>query len=401
MDKTQERALIGVSIGHAAHDAWFGVAPILLAALSSQMHLSIADIGLILLLYQGVSSVTQPLFGRLSERVGGRPLAVGAILWTTLMFTGTLFAESKLVLAVCITLAGLGSGAWHPQGAANATISGGTKWGATAASIFFLGGTMGMALIGSALGGYLLDAYGRRALLLIALITILLAFSVVRRMVPRWVIVPKSGRPTKTQQGNGPRSSLFWVLLVTLLIGTALRSLAYNSLNTYIPRYEQDLGISPAAYGFLMSLFLFGTAIGGVAGSYLADRAGLRHALVGSVLLCAVALLGFVKTAGLWSYTFLALTGLFLGPSHTLFVVAGQRRFPQRVAMVSGVFMGFTFLSGAVGAWLLGLLADTMGLGAMLSLLPWALVGAAFCALIAMPRSSPTAVAQEEGRATA
>lgn len=396
MDKTQERALLGVTIGHAAHDAWFGVAPILLAALSSQLHLSNADIGLILLSYQGVSSITQPIFGRLSERVGGRPLAVGAILWTTLMFVGTLFAESKLVLAILLTSAGFGSGAWHPQGAATATLSGGARWGATAASIFFLGGTSGMAFLGSALGGYLLDAYGRRALLLIACITILLALLVVRRMVPRWVAAPKSDRPAETHQANNSGSSLFWALLITLLVGMALRSLVYTTLGTYVPKYEQDQGVSPAKYGFLMSLFLFGTAVGGVAGSYLADRAGQRRALIGSVLLCAAALLGYAKTVGMASYACLVLTGLFLGPSHTLFVVAGQRQFPGRVAMISGVFLGFTFFSGAGGAWLVGLLADRIGLETALSLLPWALVGAAVCALVAMPRS-PAVMAAEEG----
>ena len=82
MRKARERALIGVSIGHGAHDSWYGVAPTLLAALSSQMRLSNSDIGLAMLLYQGISSVTQPSFGRLSERIGGRPLAVASIVWT-------------------------------------------------------------------------------------------------------------------------------------------------------------------------------------------------------------------------------------------------------------------------------------------------------------------------------
>jgi len=53
MEKTDERALFGVSIGHAAHDTWFGLTPILLASLSSQMGISNSDIGLMLLLYQG------------------------------------------------------------------------------------------------------------------------------------------------------------------------------------------------------------------------------------------------------------------------------------------------------------------------------------------------------------
>jgi len=386
MTPRQNRTLLGVTIGHAAHDTWYGVAPILLASLSGQMQLTNSDIGLMLLLYQVLSSVSQPFFGRLSERVGGRPLAVGAILWTTLMYTGTLFAESKAVLAVCIFLAGLGSGAWHPQGAANATISGGGRLGATTAAIFFQGGTLGTAIIGSALGGYLLGAFGRRSLLLLSLITITLALTVVRSLVPHRVAVAKT-EPTPAQSDSAARNRRLLVFLAFLLLATALRSLVQHSTNAYIPKYQQDLGRSPAEYGLVMSLFLVATAVGGVAGSYLADRIGLRSVLVSSMALAGALLFPFVRVSGIWSYVCLVLSGLLFGPSHTLLVVAAQRRFPQRMAVASGLFLGFNFVSGAGGAWLLGVLADRFGLSTMLGILPWVLVGAALFALAAVPRT--------------
>ncbi|NLG51408.1 MAG: MFS transporter, partial [Chloroflexi bacterium] len=233
MERTNERTLLGVSIGHAAHDTWYGVAPILLAALSNQMQLSNSEIGLVLLLYQAVSSLTQPFFGRLSERVGGRSMGVAAILWTTLMFSGVLFAPSKVLLAVFIGLAGLGSGAWHPQGAVAATVAGGLRWGATSASIFFLGGTLGSAVLGAALGGWLLGAFGRPSLLVISAITASVALFVVRAMVPRQItpaLKTAEAAPTASN-GNGKRA--FWIILVLLLASTAFRSLVAHSLNTY------------------------------------------------------------------------------------------------------------------------------------------------------------------------
>ena len=72
MSQSPERTILGVTIGHGAHDTWFGVAPVLLAALSAQMRLSNAEIGLVMMLYQSLSAIMQPFFGRLSERVGGR-----------------------------------------------------------------------------------------------------------------------------------------------------------------------------------------------------------------------------------------------------------------------------------------------------------------------------------------
>ncbi|MHB0857424.1 MAG: MFS transporter [Anaerolineae bacterium] len=396
MTRPADRTLLGVSIGHAAHDAWFGVAPIMLASLSLSMGLTNAQIGLMLLLYQVFSSVSQPAFGRLAERIGGRPLAVGAILWTTTLFSGALFAESPLVLGLFIALAGLGSGAWHPQGSANATIAGGERWGATAASVFFLGGSLGTALLGSALGGALLGAYGRPALLVISGITVLLALTVVRRMVPRRLAARSpeasaastapSGAASDTATVNG--GALFWTLLICLLLATALRSLTYHTLNTYVPRYQQELGMSVAGYGLLMSLFTVAIAVGGVAGAYLADHVGIRRVLIGTMVLAAILLGIFLRAQGFVSAAALVVGGLFLGPSHTLFVVAAQRRFPQRIATISGLILGFTFFSGAGGAWLLGLLADRVSLGVALAILPWALVGAALVSLVAVPRTA-------------
>ena len=313
----------------------------------------------------------------------------------------------RIILAVgCIALAGLGSGAWHPQGAANATVAGGERWGATAASIFFLGGTLGSAFPGAALGGYLLENYGRRSLLIIAVATTVLGVTVIRSLVPRWIQTPKKEaeeekRENESSSVDVSMDATFWILLVVLLLGTALRRVVDENMGTFFPKYQQDLGVSAATYGFLMSLFLAGRALGGVAGSYIADRVGLRASLVGSVVLCAITLFLFVNTPPPWSYLFFVLSGFLCSPSQTLFMVAGQRQFPKRIAMVSGLFLGFAFLSGAGGVWAFGLLADRVGLETLFAALPWLLVGAAVCGFIAVPSGSPETAAQKEKVATA
>ena len=384
MEKTRERTLLGVTLGHIAHDSWYGVAPILMATLASELHLSNADIGLILLMYQITSSLTQPVFGRLSERIGGRPLAVASILWTTLWFSASLFAGSKIMLMVCVGLAGFGSGAWHPQGAANATVSGGKRWGATAASVFFLGGMVGTAILGSALGGYLLHAFGRRSLLLLSLIAVFVSLTIVRRLVPQHITPQESKVDVEEKQASGSAARV-GLLLILLLIGTALRRVPSESINSFFPKSQQDLGISSATYGLIMSLHLMAGAVGGVLGSYFSDRTDLRVTLCCTMVLGALSLFAFTQTQGTLSYAMLVLTGFLLGPSHTLFMVVGQRQFPQRMAMIAGVFLGWAFISGSGGAWVFGMLADRVGLAAMFATLPWLLLGAAVLGYFAVP----------------
>ena len=392
MEQSRRRALLGVSIGHGAHDTWYGVAPILMAAMSAELGLCNADIALALLFYQGISSLTQPFFGRLSERIGGRPLAMASILWTTTCFSVLLFADSKLLLMALIAASGLGSGAWHPQGATNAAIAGGKRWGATASAIFFLGGTMGAALLGAAGGSFLLDRYGRPALLLISVITVILALTFVRTMVPLRLATSTKREDASSDQAGLPcrqadvNGHMFWVLIGVLLLGTAARRVAAESLQTFFPKYQNDLGVATVTYGALMSLFMIATAVGGVLGSYLSDRVGLRRVLTGSIALAALALWAFAQTQGIWGYVFFILTGLVLSPSHTLFMVACQRQFPHRMATMTGFFLGFAFVTGAVGAWLVGLAADTVGLLTMFRYLPWFLLLAAALAYLGLAR---------------
>jgi FSR family fosmidomycin resistance protein-like MFS transporter len=402
MEQTARNTLVGEALAHALHDTWYGVAPILLASVSGPLGLSNANIGLIILVYQAVSSVTQPIFGRLAERYGGRTFAVGAIIWTALLFSGVVFAESKVLITALIGLAGLGSGAFHPQGTANSTLAGGSRLGATATSLFFFGGTIGTALLGSALGGFLIAQYGRHSLVAIAILNISLALIFVRRLVPRTLSTPVHADAAPARTG-AERGRIVVVILAVLLGAIALRALTQQAIVTYVPKFQEDLGVSPAVYGGLLSLFLAAVAAGGVLGSYVADRIGVRRILVVTLLLTAAGLWAFTRLDGTASYGALVFAGFFLGPSHTLLLVSGQRRFPQRMAMVSGIFLGFGFVSGAVGTWLLGLLADRTGLASTLQLLPLIVLANAVLALLATSLgtrargTAPAAAAAKQG----
>jgi fucose permease len=237
--------------------------------------------------------------------------------------------------------------------------------------------------------------FGRTSLLLISAITLILAFTVVRSTVPQKVSRVGNVEKPVSQAHLGATATGFYMVLTFLLLGIALRSLVNMNLQNYIPKQQQELGVSPAIYGLVMSAFLFASSVGGLAGSFAADKLGLRRVLAVSMILAGVSLYGFTLTQGVWSYACLGLTGLFIGPSHTLFVVAGQRRYPERMATMTGLFLGFTFVSGSVGAWLLGLLADRVGLSFTLGLLPWALAGAALCALFGVPEPKAQLVESE------
>src|SRR5215469_766018 len=87
------RVLAQLSYGHFATDLPQGALPALLPLFKSQYHLSYTDIGVVVLIANISSSIIQPAFGVLSDRVRMR--------W--LMPAGALIAGAGMVLAVSAT----------------------------------------------------------------------------------------------------------------------------------------------------------------------------------------------------------------------------------------------------------------------------------------------------------
>ncbi|MHB8287170.1 MAG: MFS transporter, partial [Caulobacteraceae bacterium] len=63
-----------------------------------------------------------------------------------------------------------------------------------------------------------------------------------------------------------------------------------------------------------------------------------------------------------WTTPLTVLIGLILASAFPAIVVFGQELMPGKVGMVSGLFFGFSFGMGGLGAAALGQLADTFGI---------------------------------------
>ena len=71
-------------LDHFSVDMLGGAMPVVGLYLRESLGLSLAQIGLLLGAYKMSSSLTQPIFGYLSDRYGGRWFAVGGVLWIAL-----------------------------------------------------------------------------------------------------------------------------------------------------------------------------------------------------------------------------------------------------------------------------------------------------------------------------
>jgi FSR family fosmidomycin resistance protein-like MFS transporter len=353
---------LAAALAHFAVDLLNSQRPVLLAYMSLPLGLTNAAIGIITLVYTFAASLSQPVFGWLSDRLGARWIAAGGVLWMAGMFGLAVEAPGRAVIPLLI-LAALGSGAFHPAGTVEAAETGRVHFvgrETTAASFFFLFGQVGY-FVGPALGGQIVGEWGPPGLLVLAPFVAASGLFAARRLTLT--------RPHR-QDPEAPRTSwmprIGWRILVPFVLLTALRSWSQTNMSAFLPKYYSDAGVSPAAYGLLAGLFMGGSALGGVVGAWLADRWSQRAVAVWSLLLGAVPLalypsIGLTGWAAVLSFT----SGALTGATHSIVVVEAQRMLPGQMGVASGLVLGFTFASGSLGTVLSGFQADLQGFSPM------------------------------------
>ena len=279
-------------LGHFTVDMFGGLLPILYPLMAAAFNLNLGDVGLIALSYTAASSLSQPLFGFVADRYGSRYLAPASLVWAAIMFGLVGFAPNVGILALFAALAGLGSGAYHPQGAANASAVTGAIQKNTAMSFYTVGGTSGYAL-GPILGAIVFGIFGRQGSILIAPFGFISAFLVLRSFKRLGLGLPEAHHEAKLQQRK-----IRWKPLIPILSVSMLRNLVMLSVVTFVPLWYRSLGYSAAFYGVLTSLMIAGGAVGAIFGGLLADRLGQRRVLIAGLALSVPALIIFVLNPG-------------------------------------------------------------------------------------------------------
>ncbi len=351
----RNKALLTFMLGHFTVDMFGGLLPILYPLMAVAFNLNLGDVGLIALCYTAASSLSQPLFGFVADRYGSRYLAPASLVWAAIMFGLVGFSPNTPMLALIAAMAGLGSGAYHPQGAANASAVTGSIQKNTAMSFYTVGGTSGYAL-GPILGALVFGLFGRHGSILLAPFGIVSAMLVLRSFKRLGLGLPEAHEEARLQQRK-----IQWKPLVPILSVSMLRNLVMLSVITFVPIWYRDLGYNAAFYGVLTSLMIAGGGVGSIFGGLLADRFGPRRVLVAGLALSVPALIIFVLNPGPGALLLGPIFGMLGDGPVSITLVMAQRLLPGRVGMASGFVLGLGFVAAGIGAPITGMLADSIG----------------------------------------
>jgi FSR family fosmidomycin resistance protein-like MFS transporter len=358
--------LWSLTLGHFSVDMLAGAMPIAVGLyLKDALGLTLIQIGLLLGAYQMTSSLTQPIFGYLSDRYGGRWFAVGGLIWLAVLQGLVGFMPTFESAVVISTLAGLGSAAFHPQGASGANIAAGEQKSAGIA-MFMLGGNGGFA-VGPILAALVLGWMGVRGTAVLGLIGLLIA-PFLYFLTGR---AQKQGDVKKQASWKIELNPMFTTTaVVALILVMSLRAMSQQSFSSFTPQFFVDIaGFSKTQASALSSLMLFVLAFGTLVGGVLADRIGgvkvmAVSMLVSAPLMAAMFLLGDWRA--FWIAPFL---GFASGAAWPPMLVMAQSLFPKNAGVGSGVALGFVFAMGGIGLQITGWLAEPQHLGLPTSML--------------------------------
>jgi FSR family fosmidomycin resistance protein-like MFS transporter len=346
-----------LSAGHLFTDIAQGSVPALLPFLIAHDHLSYAAASALVLAATISSSVIQPVFGHLSDRLslawlmplgpalGGLGIALAGI------------APSYGLVFAAILLSGVGVAAFHPEGSRFANYVSGAQR-ASGMSLFSVGGNVGFAL-GPVVVTPSLLVFGLHGTLLVLVPTWLMAAALAHEL-PRLKGFRTDVVAGRVQRGDEPEA---WGAFTVLAGVIALRSFVYFGLVTFIPLYFiHDLHTSKALGNAALAAMLLGGAGGTLIGGPLADRFGRRAVLMGSMIVTPPLVVGMLASGPALGIVFAALAGAATIATFAVTIVMGQELLPGRLGVSAGVTIGLSIGLGGVGAPLLGLLADAHGL---------------------------------------
>lgn len=374
-----------LAVVHLASDAVTSIFSALLPTLQYQFGLTGTGLALLVAALAFSTSLTQPLFGALADRLGQRQVgALGVILNAGLLSLIGIVPTIYLLFGLLL-LGGLGSAALHPALASIARTAGGRK-GELAVSLFSAGGTVGVAL-GPVIVLLLISNLGLSFTPWLMLPAVL-AGGLIYFIVPAREQIAPASRPhlLDKQLLLGP---------VGLLSLTGiLSSITFVTFTNAIPLWlvqTHGLAYNDPLIGWTLAAFSLAAALGGVAAGALSHRLSHRLLITGSTLLALLPLLTilYLEPGTLFFFLAVIAAGALQNAGLPLMIVSAQDLAPRSAAAASGMLMGFT--GGVAGILYIGIgrLQEWIGLAPAMSLSFLSLIPAALLAFYVLTKYQP------------
>ena len=349
--------LFAISFCHLLNDLIQAVLPAIYPDLKNNFHLSFAQVGLVTTAFQCTASLLQPLVGHWSDKKPAPYSLAAGMLVTMTGIVAVAFVSNYAMLLFAALLIGVGSSVFHPESSRVARMASGGRNG-LAQAMFQVGGNTGSAL-GPLSAALVIASWGQKGVVLYSAIAMLGA--VILFQVGTWYKHHGLVRMHHSQHaplGGVSNTRVAWSVVILLLLIFS-KFFYLTAITSYFTFYLiETFQVSVAVAQVHLFAFLAAVAVGTFLGGPLGDHFGRKYVIWFSILGCLPFALMLPFANLFWIGILSAIIGMVMASAFPAIVVYAQELLPGRVGMVSGLFYGFAFGMGGLGAALLGALAD-------------------------------------------
>jgi MFS transporter, FSR family, fosmidomycin resistance protein len=364
--QTAMAILLAISFCHMLNDMMQSLLPALYPMLKTSYALSFGQIGFLTFTFQVTASLLQPIIGSYTDRTP-RPYSLATGMAFTLVGLLLLsLASSYGLLLLAAALIGTGSSVFHPESSRVARMASGGQHG-LAQSIFQVGGNVGAA-VGPLLAAFIVLPRGQSSVAWFSLTAMLGMFVLFN--VGSWYKSHGMARIKRRAAGTAVLSPRKVAMAIAVLLALIFSKYFYlASLTSYYTFYLINrFHVSVQSAQLHLFVFLAAVAFGTIIGGPLGDRVGRKYIIWGSILGVLPFSLVLPHANLLWTTVLTVPVGAILASAFPAIVVYAQELMPGRTGTVAGLFFGFAFGMGGIGAAVLGKLADTMGINSVYDL---------------------------------
>ncbi len=372
-NKTAFGVLGALSTSHMINDMMQSLILAMYPILKGDFHLSFGQVGLITLTYQLTASLLQPLIGLYTDK---RPMPYSLPCGMASTLCGLIllaFAPNFATVLLAAAFVGMGSAIFHPESSRIARLASGGQHG-LAQSVFQVGGNTGTA-IGPLIAAAVIVPFGQRSIAwfgLAALLGILLLSQVSRWYAAQQAAGGGAARARKAVAASAyPRKVVAGAIAVLLVLIFSKYFYVAGLSSFYTFYLMEKFGLSVQSAQVHLFIFLFASAIGTLLGGPIGDRVGRKPVIWFSILGVAPFALLLPHANLFWTTALTVAIGLILSSAFSAILVYAQELMPGKVGTVSGLFFGFAFGMGGLGAAVLGLLADHTSIDFVYHAIAW------------------------------
>ncbi len=355
-------ALALLSCGHFFVDLYSSALGAFQPLLVEKLNLSLTQAGIVGGVMIFSSSVLQPVYGFLSDRLHTRLFVVLAPAVAGVFISSLGLAGSFNIVLLMVALGGAGVAAFHPQASSQVAFRTETNRGRWMA-IFISSGTLGFAL-GPSFFSTAATRLGLPNTYWAAVPGVIATALLCLRL-------PFSEQPGGRKTGKVDWAPLVaaWKPLTILYLLVFLRSILQISFGQFLPLYlHLERGFSYSAATHALTMYLAAGALGGFIGGHLSDRIGGRAVILISMIGCLPFLALFFFADGVVAMAGLALGGLMLLFTIPVNVVMAQELVPSQAGTVSALMMGFAWgMAGIAFVPLTGWASDMFSMHSVLA----------------------------------